>query len=319
MKINDELSALLRCPVCGGSMMFFAGNSPRVACAQKHSYDVSRWINFLTHPVTDHYHKALFEARREIWNSGLYDRLAERLAQMLAPNTVLLDAGCGEGSPLIRLLTAQDRRTAGKYRAVGLDLSKAAIRMAAKADKEIGWIVGDLTRLPLRDQHFDAVLNLMSPACYHEFARILKPEGTLIKVWPEAGYLQEIRKLLPEHRHSPDIDLPASSAPRKTCPAPHETLSMPREALSSPRKALSTPREAITGRLDRQFTIIHSEQLCYTHAVIAAHKFSLVRMTPMCADYADEECEKIADRLGDTISIDLRIIKALPQTEKQPE
>src|SRR5699024_7795566 len=39
------------------------------------------------------------------------------------------------------------------------------------------------------------ILNILSPANYQEFKRILKPGGLLIKVVPGADYLKELRAL----------------------------------------------------------------------------------------------------------------------------
>jgi 23S rRNA (guanine745-N1)-methyltransferase len=315
---------MLRCPVCGGDMSLFSGHPQRVACEKGHSYDVGRWVNFLTRPVTGHYRSSLFQARRLIWNSGLFDRLAHRLAELIGPEAVLLDAGCGEGSPLIRLLDCHvsdhpalgegdhapnkisncyanvenktNRINEAHCLAVGIDLAKDGIRLASGLEKRCEWVVGDLTQLPFQDNSFDVVVNLLSPACYDEFVRVLKPSGRLFKIIPENGYLQEIRALI--------------SGPQSGSSLADDNIELLKPGRITSGQSLGTPREAITDRLERLFSNYHSERLHYSYPIDPTHKFNLVRMTPMCADHSDEECATIADRLGDTITIDLRLITA---------
>ncbi len=57
-------------------------------------------------------------------------------------------------------------------------------------------MIGDLANLPLLDNSIDILLNLLSPANYQEFARVLKPGGLLIKVIPGSEYLKEVRQAL---------------------------------------------------------------------------------------------------------------------------
>lgn len=272
---------LLRCPVCGGSMERFPGTPDRAACEKNHSYDISRWINFLTHPVTAYYGRRLFEARRDIWNSGIFDPLAALLAAFLKPDICLLDAGCGEGSPLLHTL-GRFSDWQKQIRPIGADLSKEGIRLAAGQERDICWLVCDLTHLPLQDGGMDVVFNLLSPACYEEFARVLKPEGLLVKVVPEENYLREIRELLPE-KH--------------------------REA--------AAPREALSHRLNRHFELLSSQRLTVCRSIPPGYQLRLIRMTPLCAHLSDEECLTLAGRLQDSITLDLTLLTAVPRPQTE--
>ena len=42
---------------------------------------------------------------------------------------------------------------------------------------------------------FDVILNILSPANYAEFTRLLKPDGLFVKVVPENDYLKELRNV----------------------------------------------------------------------------------------------------------------------------
>lgn len=98
----------------------------------------------------------------------------------LAPGDRLLDAGCGQGTPVL------DRRPDG-VDAVGVDLSATQLGLA-RDRTDAALARGDLTRLPLADSTVDAVTALHSvihvpladhPDAYREFARVLCPGGRL--------------------------------------------------------------------------------------------------------------------------------------------
>ena len=178
---------LLRCPVCGTAFSR-AGGSLR--CRSGHTFDPSRrgYVHFLPNVGASRYDAALFEARWRILEGGFYERVIDALrAKIPQSASVLLDAGCGDGT--------FTKALAGDRTAIGLDLSKDAILLAARGGGPILWMIGDLTRLPVADRSVDVVLNLFSPAHYAEFSRVLKPDGLLIKLVPQSGYLEEIRAL----------------------------------------------------------------------------------------------------------------------------
>ena len=182
-----EQIELLRCPVCGTA---FVRDGNALRCQEGHTFDPSRkgYVHFLPNVNPSRYDAALFHARRRILESGFYDAVIDAIrAEIPKEASVILDAGCGDGTFLKRLC---EGRTA-----IGLDLSKDAILLAAHGGGPTLWMVGDLTRLPLADQSVDVILNLFSPAHYGEFRRVLKPDGLLLKLVPQSGYLKEIRKL----------------------------------------------------------------------------------------------------------------------------
>lgn len=74
-----------------------------------------------------------------------------------------------------------------------MDISRDAILRATDWPCTALWCVGDLRRLPFADGTFTAVLDILPPAGYQEFRRVLYPGGVLIKVYPGADYLKELR------------------------------------------------------------------------------------------------------------------------------
>lgn len=81
-----------------------------------------------------------------------------------------------------------------KVAAVGIDISKEGILLAAKGYPEMIWSVADLAACPFADGKFYAIVNILSPANYLEFKRILNEDGVFIKVMPQEGYLIGIKK-----------------------------------------------------------------------------------------------------------------------------
>lgn len=178
---------LLRCPVCGAA---FSKTCASLVCINGHTFDPSRkgYVHFVPNASPSQYDRDLFEARRRILEAGFYDAVIDAIrAGMPKEPNVVLDAGCGDGTFTKRL---QGKTT------VGIDLSKDAIQLAARWGGPVLWTVGDLTKLPIADESVNVILNLFSPAHYAEFTRVLKPDGTLLKLVPGEGYLCEIRALM---------------------------------------------------------------------------------------------------------------------------
>lgn len=77
---------------------------------------------------------------------------------------------------------------------LALDLSPTAVARAVRSDPRIDGVVADTWRpLPLRDRVADVLLNVFAPRNLPEFARVLRPEGTLVVVVPRPDHLAELR------------------------------------------------------------------------------------------------------------------------------
>jgi 23S rRNA (guanine745-N1)-methyltransferase len=201
----------LVCPVCGAGLRL-AGEAPVLRCAAGHSHDLAKkgYVNLLGRGGAEKgvYGPALFESRRNAFDSGLYEEAARQIAAIAKENLPLserfgrrggaeairvLDAGCGEGYYSFALSRDAGLRDACLF--YGLDLSRTAVAMATGYEADIAWIVGDLARPPFRDGAFDLVLDVLSPANYGAFRRILAQSGVLVKVVPGRDYLRELRAL----------------------------------------------------------------------------------------------------------------------------
>ncbi|MER1998150.1 MAG: putative RNA methyltransferase [Lysinibacillus sp.] len=178
---------MLQCPLCKEVMT--VAETGAVQCLNRHSYDIAKqgYVYLLTKPMQSMYSKELFEARHDVIASGLYDEVQQKVAKLL-PKGRVLDTGCGEGSHLVRMLESRPDCTG-----IGIDIAKEAIVAAAKFATGPIWCVGDLANSPFAAGSFSSILNFLSPANYDEFKRLLQPDGIVIKVVPEEGYLKELR------------------------------------------------------------------------------------------------------------------------------
>lgn len=100
----------------------------------------------------------------------------------VADGARVLDAGCGQGTPVLRRLDAVAH-------AVGLDFSQEQLRLASDAVPRAALVQGDLTGLPFSRDAFDAVVASNAvihvpvadhPRVFAEFARVLRPGGRLL-------------------------------------------------------------------------------------------------------------------------------------------
>ncbi len=177
------------CPVCGQTMKLIGMS---LTCGKGHSFNVNKkgCVNFLTRKSESFYNEELFAARRRVFLSGCYLPVVKDMDDLLSEGTrCILDAGCGEGWYLNEILGRHPESCGA-----GIDLSKDAILQATDQPCDALWTVGDLRRLPFVSGTFDAVLNVLTPAAYHEFARVLSPSGVLIKVYPGREYLRQLRE-----------------------------------------------------------------------------------------------------------------------------
>ena len=186
------------CPICGTRMKIT--KSGRLICKKEHTFDVSKkgYINLINETKKTNYDKELFESRKEILNQGFYLPIADEInsiardfASKQKLETInLLDVGCGEGYYSFHLSQG------GNINLFAFDISKQAIALATDYPADINWCIADLSNLPFKERSMDIILDVLTPANYKEFKRVLKNQGLLIKVIPGDEYLKEIRALV---------------------------------------------------------------------------------------------------------------------------
>jgi ubiquinone/menaquinone biosynthesis C-methylase UbiE len=129
---------------------------------------------------------ATYARRRDPTGSDA-DLLAE-LCETLDPDATVLDIGCGDGARTLANLPAG---------AVGLDISRRGLELASDMVPDARLLQGEMRSIPLRDDTVDAITAYHAvfhvpradhPEVYREFARVLRPGGTLLMTLPSGRY-----------------------------------------------------------------------------------------------------------------------------------
>ena len=210
----DDVLPLLRCPHSGADLgREQAGDAVR--CADGHTFDVARqgYLSLLAGGGTPHAGDTaeMVAARERFLRAGHFEPVAAALAEVVggamaggAPagasggaagfggSACVLDLGAGTGWYLAHVLDAWP----GAW-GLGLDLSKPALRRAARAHPRLAAVACDVWRpLPVRDAVAAVVLNVFAPRDGNEIARVLAPGGIVAVVTPRPGHLRELAQPL---------------------------------------------------------------------------------------------------------------------------
>lgn len=124
------------------------------------------------------------------WTGGVLD------AARVADGDRVLDIACGTGV-LARAAAARGGHVAG------LDLSAEMLAVARDRAPRVGWVRGDASRVPFRDEAFDAVVSQFGlmhfddkVGAIREQLRVLRPQGRLaVAVWAGLEHLPAQRAL----------------------------------------------------------------------------------------------------------------------------
>ena len=148
--------------------------------------------------------KAMVDARRRFLAAGHYSPIVEAVSARIRERALaagsamrVLDAGCGEGDCLMRIAAGASADAADASLALaGIDISKWAVRAAARRSPGIAWAVASNRALPFAANSFDMVLSLFGFPVWGEFARVLADGGEVIVVDPAPDHLRELRGLI---------------------------------------------------------------------------------------------------------------------------
>ena len=199
---------LLRCPLCGEAMR---ATDQGVTCGSGHPFDRARqgYLS-LFGPRGRRFPGDTADqgaARDRVLSSGLFDGVLDELAAVArdaigagAPagsvsRRVVLEAGAGTGHYLAGVLDAVGRDAGGAdVVGIGTEISAAAARRLARAHPAVAAVVADTwDGLPLADGCVDLVQVVFAPRNPSEFARVLRPGGTLVVAVPGEGHLEPLR------------------------------------------------------------------------------------------------------------------------------
>jgi 23S rRNA (guanine745-N1)-methyltransferase len=175
-------------------------------CSRGHSYDIARggYVNLLQpqdrRSLTAGDSPAAVEARQRLLDAGagravITELIRHRAGLTLSSDAVAVDLGSGSGDALAAV--ASD----GSMTGIGIDLSTAAARHAARRFPTLTWVVANADRrLPLVDRRVSLVMSLHGRRNPLECARVLPPGGWLFVAVPAPDDLIELRTLIQGRR-----------------------------------------------------------------------------------------------------------------------
>jgi 23S rRNA (guanine745-N1)-methyltransferase len=201
----------LACPVCGEAL---AERSSALECPSRHCFDVARegYVNLLP---AQHRSRgidgdvpSMLQARRRFLDAGHYAPLLGRLTsdveELLGARSAsdsanahpacVLEVGCGEGYYVGNIAKAIGTAAGEQTRFLGTDLSKSAVKLAARKFPTCTFFVADVhRRVYVQDSTVGVLLDIFAPRNPAEFARIIEPGGWAVIVIPSPSHLSSAR------------------------------------------------------------------------------------------------------------------------------
>ena len=188
------MSAVLICPVCGNRLN---KEEKSFVCENGHVFDIAKegYVNLLTgNRAGGGDNPEMVSARRNFLGEDYYKCLREALRPLVFGTA--LDACCGEGYFTRAIAENADD-------AFAFDLSKDAVKRAAKKIKNTTFFVGNIANIPVADDSIDVLTHIFAPM-HEECARVLKEDGILLQVVPGKRHLWQMKQALYEKPYEND-------------------------------------------------------------------------------------------------------------------
>jgi 23S rRNA (guanine745-N1)-methyltransferase len=271
--------SFLVCPYCQNLLVPTENKS--FACELNHNFDLSKegYLNLL--PVNQKKSKApgdndmMIAARRAFLELGFYDPLIDGIINTIKHevdidknNFTALDLGCGEGYYSEKAL---NNISANNIKIIGTDISKYAIKLAAKKYKNNFYFVSSVFNLPIANNSIDLLLSIFAPIEALEFKRVLAKNGHIIIVNPGKNHLKELAEVIYDNfkEHENNVDT----------------------------KMLPAFKHQVTKQVSFKIDIKNNEQL-----------LMLLKMTPYYWHTSKERLEKLTNYNSISITCDFNII-----------
>ncbi|MCF7362644.1 MULTISPECIES: 23S rRNA (guanine(745)-N(1))-methyltransferase [Vibrio] len=205
-----------QCPLCQHPLTL---NQRTYSCVNNHQFDLAKegYVNLMPahhkRSKDPGDNKEMMQARRRFLDGGHYNPMREKVAELcqrflINTDHQLLDIGCGEGyyTTYIADCLKQQNPQANTF---GLDISKVAIRYAAKRYSNCDFTVASSHRLPFADEALDGILRIYAPCKADELNRCIKSGGVVITVTPAARHLYEFKQGIYQdvrlHEEQPEV------------------------------------------------------------------------------------------------------------------
>jgi 23S rRNA (guanine745-N1)-methyltransferase len=196
--MRDTVIVALACTLCGSGLGREEG---ALRCGEGHSFDLARqgYLSMLvgTGAGAAADTGAMVAARVRFLAAGhfrpLTDSLVAAATEVFGQSRLRLvvDVGGGTGHHLAALLDALPLEDG-----LVVDLSRDAVRAAARTHPRMSAVVADLRRgLPLREGVADLLLDVFAPRDGAAMRRAITADGALLVVTPRVGHLGELEDL----------------------------------------------------------------------------------------------------------------------------
>ena len=181
------------CPICSLELALI---DRTLKCSNNHSFDFAKegYVNLL--PVQNKKSKdpgdnlEMVQARRNFLATGHYAFLQIAIAQKvkdLGSQKTIIDLGCGEG-----FYTHALQKAAPDCKVYGLDISKPAVKYAAKRYPQCHFSVASIAQAPFNDLQADTIVSIFAPLFDNELSRLCKDK--LIVASPGPKHLFELKQ-----------------------------------------------------------------------------------------------------------------------------
>lgn len=190
------------CPFCKN---YIKKQENTYKCNENHSFDIAKegYVHLLPvnkmHSKIPGDSKEMVTARRSFLESGYYapfsDMLNDIVLRYACDGCFIADAGCGEGYYTGKLKAFLDTNNVNSS-VYAFDISKFAVKYAAKKYKSIDFAVASIFDMPFSDNCADIVVSIFAPIVEAEFCRVLKKGGKLIVAVPGEYHLWGLKELV---------------------------------------------------------------------------------------------------------------------------
>ena len=192
---------LFVCPKCKCALTIHPDG--RAVCENRHSFDRSRegYYNLLLTSTggTHGDNREMVLARRDFLDTGAYLPLADKIFELARPyissGCSVLDSGCGEGY-YTNYIEEKISRLFADVSVSGFDISKDAVRYAAKKNPRLSLAVAGAYHIPVADGSVDLLFSIFAPLAQSEFLRVIRSGGHFIMAIPGEEHLYSLKRQL---------------------------------------------------------------------------------------------------------------------------
>ena len=199
------------CPKCKKKLSVAADG--RAVCESGHSYDRARegYYNLLLKNTggTHGDNKEMVLARRAFLDTGAYmplaDKISEVASRFVKDGDCVLDSGCGEGyyTDFVEKKLSSSGVRASVF---GFDISREAVKVAAKKNKSLSLAVASSYDMPIADGSVDFLFNVFSPLALTETRRVLRRGGRFVMAIPDENHLFGLKSVLYERPYKNTVE-----------------------------------------------------------------------------------------------------------------